>query len=771
MADGYLNFDTKIITSGFTAGLKAISAGMAVAVGAAGTAFAAVSKTALDSVASLEQNIGGVETLFKDSAKSVIDNANNAFKTAGMSANAYMQNVTSFSASLLQSLDGDTKAAAKSADMAMIDMSDNANKMGTAMEDIQNAYQGFAKQNYTMLDNLKLGYGGTKAEMERLLADAEKIKKKNGEVVNYSIDSFADILDAIHVVQEDIGITGTTAEEAATTIEGSMNAAKASFDNFLNGSGTAEEFAESVVTAAKNVVKNLEEIVPRLAKTIPEAAGILVDSVSEALSDGAADRILAAAGEMAENLVLGILNAIPSIISVGAEATAALIHGILQMSPDILGIGIDLLNQLGSGLQQGIPEFMSNALSILAGFSGSLLENAGLLVDAGIQFVYNLVDGLVAAIPALIEYGPTIITNLANIINQNVPKLIVAGASIIFQLIAGIVSNIPNLIAHFPEIIKAIIAVIGAVNWIGLGKSIITGIAKGVKNLASKIPGALKDIATSAFTKFKSTDWLHLGRDLITKIVNGVNNLASSIPNAAKNIATSAFNKFRSIDWLSLGRDLITKITSGITGLVSRIPTALSNIGKNAMTAFTKLDWKGIGKNIIAGIASGISGAAGAIVKAAKSAAESALKAAKKLLGIASPSKRAREEVGQMYGEGVKLGILDEADAVGKASEMLANRAIQDVDTPDYTAIASGLRKNVLASTYSIGKGIIDEDNRPEGPGSKTMDYERLKAIIREAIKDLNLVVEMDKNKVGKIVSPTVDAELGNLENKNWRHQ
>ena len=248
--DGSLKFDTEINEKGFSSGISKIGSiakkGMAVAaasVGGLAASFGAITKASLDSVASLEQNIGGVETLFKKSADTVIKNANRAYETAGMSANEYMSTVTSFSASLLQSLGGDTKKAASYADRAIIDMSDNANKMGTSMELIQNAYQGFAKQNYTMLDNLKLGYGGTKEEMARLIQDASEmtdVQKKLGITVDDSSMSFGNIVNAISVMQESLGIAGTTSDEAATTIEGSMNAAKAAWDNFLNGSGTAE---------------------------------------------------------------------------------------------------------------------------------------------------------------------------------------------------------------------------------------------------------------------------------------------------------------------------------------------------------------------------------------------------------------------------------------------------------------------------------------------------------------------------------------------------
>ena len=268
--DGTLKFNTEILEKGFSAGVKKLGSvaktGLAVvggAVAGVATAFGVMTKKALDSYASLEQNIGGVETLFKDSSQSVVDNAKKAYKTAGLSANAYMETVTSFSASLLQSLGGDTKKAADYADRAIIDMSDNANKMGTSMELIQNAYQGFAKQNYTMLDNLKLGYGGTKEEMKRLVQDASKmtdVQKELGVSVDGSSLSFGNIVNAISVMQKHMGIAGTTSKEASETISGSISSMKGAFDNFLNGTGSPEELAETMVTAGKNVIKGLSEM-------------------------------------------------------------------------------------------------------------------------------------------------------------------------------------------------------------------------------------------------------------------------------------------------------------------------------------------------------------------------------------------------------------------------------------------------------------------------------------------------------------------------------
>lgn len=331
--DGSLKFDTKIDESGFNAGVSKISSaakkGLAITAGAVagvGAALGAMTKQSLDSVSKLEQNVGGVETLFKKSSKTVIANANKAYKTAGMSANEYMQNVTSFSASLLQSCAKNTDKAAKVADMAMIDMSDNANKMGTNMVDIQNAYQGFAKQNYTMLDNLKLGYGGTKTEMERLLADASKISG-----VKYDINNLADVYNAIHIIQKELGITGTTSKEAATTIEGSMNSAKAAYDNFLNGSGSAEELADSIAVMMENIGKNLGEIIPRLAATIPELFSTLWDDMKSEMQQG-----VQVGAEMITSILLGITEGIPDFLSVGGQVIMSLAGSISSASPQLI---------------------------------------------------------------------------------------------------------------------------------------------------------------------------------------------------------------------------------------------------------------------------------------------------------------------------------------------------------------------------------------------------------------------------------------------------
>lgn len=256
-------------------------------------AVAAFGKAALDAYANYEQLAGGIETLFKDASGTVMKYADNAYKTSGLSANRYMEQVTSFSASLLQSLGGDTQRAAQYADRAVIDMSDNANKMGSSMRSIQDAYQGFAKQNYTMLDNLKLGYGGTKGEMERLIADANRVKAANGEMADLSIDSFADVTEAIHIIQTEMGITGTTAEEAEQTISGSVSAMKSAWENWVTGLGNdnadmkvlTDQLVETVITAAGNVIPRMGEILTSLGETLKEQAPVVVDKFLTAISE------------------------------------------------------------------------------------------------------------------------------------------------------------------------------------------------------------------------------------------------------------------------------------------------------------------------------------------------------------------------------------------------------------------------------------------------------------------------------------------------------
>ena len=329
------------------------------AIAAAGAAAVAITKQAVENYGEYEQLVGGVETLFKQSSDVVQQYAANAYKTAGMSANEYMETVTSFSASLLQSLDGDTVAAAEKADLAITDMSDNANKMGTSMESIQNAYQGFAKQNYTMLDNLKLGYGGTKEEMQRLLDDANALNAAQGNYTSYTIDSYADIVDAIHTVQTEMGITGTTQLEASTTIQGSIASMKAAYDNFITGLGDENaDMAELITNLLGSTVTVAENLLPVVEKIL-ENIGVVVQEKGP---------------EMIEKFVGYAIEKLPQVIELGTKMVLAIV----------------------SGLANNLPQIVRSVLDMMATIVKTFVSSLPNIVDVGKQIVKGLWEGIKA---------------------------------------------------------------------------------------------------------------------------------------------------------------------------------------------------------------------------------------------------------------------------------------------------------------------------------------------------------------------------------------
>ena len=397
-SDGSITIDTKLDNHGLKSGLSKIGniagaalKGVTVGIGTVTTAFAGLVTASVNARGEIEQQIGGVETLFKANASKVIKNAENAYKTAGMSASEYMQTVTSFSASLLQGLGGDTSKAADVADMALKDMSDNANKFGTSMESIQFAYQGFAKQNYTMLDNLKLGYGGTKTEMERLLKDAQKITG-----VKYDISNLSDVYTAIHVIQEELGVTGTTAKEASSTLQGSFASMKASWDNFLSGAGDLSQVvatAIDVVTNIQRIVKDaIPSIIENIVKSLPEILK-LGQEISKQIVTGIITylpTLMESAGKILDSIIQGILNILPQLIPVTLQVIQTFITGLLSYLPQILQAGITMLTQLVLGIAQMLPTLIPLAIECILTLVETLLDNIDLLIDAAIQLIMRI---------------------------------------------------------------------------------------------------------------------------------------------------------------------------------------------------------------------------------------------------------------------------------------------------------------------------------------------------------------------------------------------
>lgn len=487
--------------------------------------------------ANLQQSIGGIETLFKDSAEKVKQNAANAYRTAGMSANEYMELTTSFSASLLSSLGNDTSKAADIADMAMTDMSDNANKMGTDMERITDAYQGFAKQNYTMLDNLKLGYGGTKTEMERLLADAQKITG-----VKYDINNLSDVYSAIHVIQGELGITGTTAKESAETFSGSLASMKAAFKNVLGNLSLGEDIGDELFalseTVSTFVVGNLIPMLGNVLKGVPQlfdgVVGMVVRSFNM-LSDNAPEIVSQGAG-LVTSLVTGIVTNIPYLIegawnlvtsfgealltadwmTIGQNLMSSIKEGLdiaageilgtdgnivgsvisaVQLNlPSVLEKGIEIVTNLANGILENLPTLISMAGNAITSFIGGILPMLPTVWQAGTDLLLKLVDGVVKNLPSIISAAGIAIGKFILVIGQNLPKILQTGIEILGKLASGLIQAIPELVGKIPQIIRSIQDAFKDTDWLEVGKNIIRGIAEGLKNAGSMLWGAVKGI-------------------------------------------------------------------------------------------------------------------------------------------------------------------------------------------------------------------------------------------------------------------------------------
>jgi phage-related protein len=860
MADGYLNFDTKINENGFNeginklgslgkSGLSVVSKAMTGAVAAVGAGAAAIVKSSLGVVANMEQQVGGVETLFKDSAKTVIRNANNAFKTAQLSANDYMSTVTSFSASLLQGLGGDTAKAAEIADMAIIDMADNANKMGTNMQDIQNAYQGFAKQNYTMLDNLKLGYGGTQSEMIRLINDSGILNEKIEDLDNVTFDQ---MIQAIHKVQQNLGITGTSAKEASTTIEGSVNSVKAAWENFEAGVISANDLVDTFWTAAKNILNNLGQMIPRLGKTgmdvveslsrkigeaVPQLKG-LTDSVgklADKLKNMSTDELMnlgktaaVLAGAAPALGILGksagtcgvILNSLGDISggvfaklgkmpgnlkSLGASMKSgakvfgnvkdAILLPFNDLAPKLTGVFqkalgtvstgpigkivsdfaeipkgiISAFGKIGPGLAKTFPKATAalksfgssisstfgvivngakgfgsllggafgSVLSKVSGFGSQLMSYLGIIgnafvpilskvagfipsfisllnfgavaavVVAGLGLVYSQFGTQIDQILLMVQTkGPEIISNFGAGITAALPGLISSGATLILGLMNAITANLPSLISVGASIIATLVSSLGA-------------------QLPQLIPAAVQMILTLVESLISNlpqliTSGLQLMEGLAQGIANAIPQVAAKAPVIIGKLASTIITNLPQI--LQTGVKIITQLAvglvQGIPSLLGKIPSMISQI----KSAFTSVNWGSVGLNIIEGIASGIAGAVGHLISAATSAASSALDAIKSKLGIHSPSRVFRDQVGKMMALGMGIGfeknlpVGSMSAGVQKAVQSL-QRSVQITTSVNPDKTVGGITSNPLYKNQGF-------------------DYDRLERIQRKIAKE-----------------------------------
>lgn len=612
MADGKIIIDTTVDNSGAEKDIKSLSSkigsmaktsatAVAGMVAAATTAVATLAGLSVKQYAEYEQLTGGVETLFKNSSDKVMEYANNAYKAAGMSANEYMNTITGFAASLLQGLGGDTEKAAKIGNMAVEDMADNANKMGTSIELIQNAYQGFAKQNYTMLDNLKLGFGGTKEEMQRLLQEASKISG-----IKYDISNFSDIIEAIHVIQNEMGITGTTAKEAASTIEGSLSMTKSAWTNLLTGMADDNADFDKLVDNLVNSVGTLgENLLPRIE--------IAINGIGKLI-----DKLLPSIINKIPELISSIL---PGMVQAGINVTSSLVNGIVESLPMLLEIGLQALTTLGKGIAKNLPTLIPTIVNLMVSMCDMIIENLPLIVDVAIDIILALVQGLVSALPTLIAEVPRIINSFANAIYNALPQILMAGVQIIGMLIKGLIESIPTLVANIPQIIMAIVNVFTLMNWASIGKNLITGIGNGIKSMVSNIGTVAKFTAESVVNGIKGifTSGGSIGRNLISWVTNGISSSVGNLVQAAKNVAISAIQGLKNIlSWdsaASIGKNLIQGLWNGISNMGGWIMDKIGDFASNIIAGIK--DFFGIhspsrvmrdliGTNIVKGIGVGI---------------------------------------------------------------------------------------------------------------------------------------------------------------------
>lgn len=579
-------------------------------------AAAGIGKVIKDSIvagADLEQSIGGIETLFKESADQVIANAKRAYQTAGMSANDYMELTTGFSASLLSSLGNDTAKAADVADMAMTDMSDNSNKLGTNMEDIKNAYQGFAKQNYTMLDNLKLGYGGTQDEMKRLLEDARKITG-----VTYDIDNLADVYQAIHVIQGELDITGTTAKEAASTISGSLNAMKAAYQNVMGNLALGEDIGPSLnalkETAVTFVRDNLLPAAVNVVSALPTALVSLAAQLAAPMLHAGVQAVL--------SLAAGLTSAIPELLREATKALEGIVNAIITGVPALINAGMLLLNGLAQGLLEAVPELLAALPGIVDNLTTTLAAFLPQFISAVNLLVMGVAQALPTAIQQIVAVLPTLIDSLINVLLTLMPEIVDAGLALLSALVTDLPEIISAVAAAIPEIVDAIVnAILSSIPLlIDAGIQLLTML---VGNLPAIISGIVSALPT-----------------IINSIVNAV---LGSIPLLIRS-------------GIQLFVALVSNLPAIISGVVAAVPQIIDAIVGGFAGGFDAM--ANIGLNLIKGIWSGISDAAAWLKSKIAGFFGGVVDSIRDFFGIHSPS-RLMAGIGKNMALGIGVGWED----------------------------------------------------------------------------------------------------------------
>ena len=609
-----------------------VGKGLAVAGAAAATAVTALVSKSVGAFSDYEQLTGGVETLFGAGGRSVeeyaqsvgksvsdiqgkydslmsaqnavLENANKAYMTAGMSANEYMDTVTGFSASLISSLGGDTNKAADYANSALVDMSDNANKMGTDMESIKNAYQGFAKQNYTMLDNLKLGYGGTQEEMKRLLSDAEKLTGQR-----YDISSFADITQAIHAIQTQMDITGTTAKEASTTISGSWGSLKAAFQNVLVGLttggdmfdqsldaliNTAVTFGQNIIPAIKGALSGVGYLIEGLAPVIGETIPPLINDLAPTLANSAVSLI--------SSLVNGLTQNATQFSECLSNMIIVAVAGISTVVPQLLDAASKIVSNLMQGLTNSMPQIVNGAVTLIEGLVNGLVNNIPLLIMGAVQLVASLANGLIENLPRIIDAGVNLITGIISASYSMMPQIIQTGVQLVVNLAIGLVQAIPQLITALPQITGSIVNGFMSINWFDLGLQLIKSIWEGIKSIGSEMWNGVKEKTSELWGGVKNV------------VSEKLNNIKSTYDAHGRGLKGATFAAIEGVkEYYRTGYDAINQLTGGKLGEVvnavgekmevvkGKFSEAFGNVKNTVMTIFENIK-NGITEKISAAV-------------------------------------------------------------------------------------------------------------------------------------------------------------------------
>ena len=678
-----------------------VKAGIGLAIGKTITA-------AIKEGGALQQSIGGIETLFKEHADKVKKHASEAFRTVGVSANEYMEQVTSFSASLLQSLGGDTEKAADKANMAMIDMADNANKMGTSMRDIQNAYQGFAKQNYTMLDNLKLGYGGTKKEMERLLADAQKLTG-----VKYDIDNLADVYEAIHVIQTELGITGTTAKEASETLTGSLGALKAAFKDTLGAMALGEDIGPMLENLSTTLITFLQNLMPMVSSTIIQIPQVIVSVLREA-----GPSFIQSGMQAINDLLTGIGQALPQLIPATVEAILTLVSTFIENLPMLVQSGIDLMIGLAEGLINAIPIIIKKVPEIINSILATIIDLLPLIIDAGVKLFTSLVKALPTIINNIVAVLPSIIENIINTIGTLIPLIIDAGIMLFVALVENLPAIINGIVEAIPKIIDSIInALTNSIPLIiDAGIRLLTALVDNLPAIIEGIVVAIPKIIDSVINKISKLVPLIVdaGVKLLVALVNNlpaiINGIVQVMPNIINSIISALVNNIPLI--INVGVKLLTALITNLPTIIATLVRAMPQIISGMVSALSKgvLSFVNVGRDLVTGLWNGIKNAGTWLKNQIKSWAKQILNSVKSVFKIGSPSKLFADDVGKWIPEGLAVGIEENTKSVTGAMEELGKLttgsfdvglAISSTNVPGSTPLSSGLNLDDLIAAIN----------------------------------------------------------------------